>query len=305
MLFFLKYAKAEDLQLTHEEFDRSNPTLHPVVKSYLEWAREAYSPGNELVQLADEGSLEDKGTVAKVLEELRIPNKGCNRCDALLTFREIFYQWAHVMRNKFNLLALPHHTQVVCLLAFQRFCETDDPKAPRTLIAQVGTGEGKSMIVAALAIYAATVLKKKAHVVCDDETLLERDFVTFKQLFDMIQVPGPDGRKQPLVSVLCVPEDRLSKSKEIFYRPRVDANADICYCEAKHVQSHYASIAKNETSVDFSDYDNFVLILDEVDALVIDEEPNEAFVYPNEELSKLATETAQALAHGGSLGLRT
>eukprot|EP00435_Cladocopium_sp_Y103_P068750 s344_g32.t1 len=57
---------------------------------------------------------------------------------------------------------------------------------------------------------------------------------------------------------------------------RVDGSADICYCEAKHVQSFYASIARSEQdSRDFDSYSGRVLILDEVDALVIDEEPNE------------------------------
>lgn len=40
------------------------------------------------------------------------------------------------------------------------------------------------------------------------------------------------------------------------------------------------------------------MILDEVDALIIDEEPNEAFVYPNEDLSRMATSVAEALARG-------
>eukprot|EP00401_Gymnodinium_catenatum_P036399 CAMPEP_0117477808 /NCGR_PEP_ID=MMETSP0784-20121206/11017_1 /TAXON_ID=39447 /ORGANISM="" /LENGTH=751 /DNA_ID=CAMNT_0005272129 /DNA_START=45 /DNA_END=2297 /DNA_ORIENTATION=- len=80
---------------------------------------------------------------------------------------------------------------------------------------------------------------------------------------------------------------------------RVDPNADICYCEAKHVQSFYASIARDENR-DFASYDERVLILDEVDALVIDEEPNEAFVYANKELSDMATAIAKQLATGAT-----
>ncbi|CAE7723321.1 unnamed protein product [Symbiodinium sp. CCMP2592] len=80
---------------------------------------------------------------------------------------------------------------------------------------------------------------------------------------------------------------------------RVDADADICYCEAKHVQSFYASIARNEQGKrDFDSYAGRVLILDEVDALVIDEEPNEPFVYPNTELSEIATTVASGLHSG-------
>eukprot|EP00419_Tripos_fusus_P063769 CAMPEP_0172919808 /NCGR_PEP_ID=MMETSP1075-20121228/202847_1 /TAXON_ID=2916 /ORGANISM="Ceratium fusus, Strain PA161109" /LENGTH=229 /DNA_ID=CAMNT_0013779709 /DNA_START=11 /DNA_END=697 /DNA_ORIENTATION=- len=207
------------------------------------------------------------------------------------------------MRGKFNLLVLPHHTQVVCLLIFQRFLEAERlPTTPHALIAQVGTGEGKSMIVAALAIYVVVVLRKKAHVVVDDETLLERDFGTFKRLFDNFQVQVPPARPnmastvRPLTAVLCTSEDKCGGENDPCIKARVDPDADICYCEAKHVQSFYASIARG--SRDFDGYRERVLILDEVDALVIDEEPNEAFVYPNEDLSHMATSVAEALARG-------
>lgn len=79
---------------------------------------------------------------------------------------------------------------------------------------------------------------------------------------------------------------------------RVDPDVDICYCEAKHVQSFYASLARS-CSGDFDEgYEGRVLILDEVDALIIDEEPNEAFVYENEELGEIATTVAGILARG-------
>eukprot|EP00439_Symbiodinium_sp_Y106_P073525 s1874_g13.t2 len=50
----------------------------------------------------------------------------------------------------------------------------------------VGTGEGKSMIVAALAIYVVVALRKKVHVVVDDETLLERDFAWISEQPDLV-----------------------------------------------------------------------------------------------------------------------
>jgi hypothetical protein len=205
------------------------------------------------------------------------------------------------MQHKFDLLVLPHHTQVVCLLTFRSFLEARLTGAdPHALIAQVGTGEGKSMIIAALAIYVTVVLRKKVHVVVDDETLLERDFMTFKPLFDAFELPpdAPAGPKRNITSVLCVGEDRLASSKDPSLAARVDPDADICYCEAKHAQSFYASIARGKG--DFGTYQDRVLILDEVDALIIDEEPNEAFVYPNQELSQMATRVAQALKGGAS-----
>merc|ERR1719491_2174376 len=109
--------------------------------------------------------------------------------------------------------------------------------------------------------------------------------MTFKPLFDSFSVPPstPDAPRRNISAVLCVSEDRLASSRDPCLFPRVDSEADVCYCEAKHVQSFYASIARGAQR-DFGTYEERVLILDEVDALIIDEEPNEAFVYPNQEL---------------------
>lgn len=299
MLFFLKYACSEDLQLTHTEFRKQFSKINKEVASYLTSAAMKFPPGAELVRMTDSQALLDKKIVDKVLKEIRIAPPGVKGEDLGL-FREIFYQWALAMRAKFDLLVLPHHTQVVCLLAFRAFLEADKKGvSPHALIAQVGTGEGKSMIIASLAIYVVVALRKKVHIVVDDETLLERDFWTFKRLFDAFEVPPQNGAgpKRTISSVLCVSEDKLGAGKNPSLSARVDPDADICYCEAKHVQSFYASIARGEKR-DFEGYSGRVLILDEVDALVIDEEPNEAFVYPNQDLSRMATNIAQDLSRG-------
>eukprot|EP00928_Gymnodinium_smaydae_P063628 TRINITY_DN47149_c0_g1_i1.p1 TRINITY_DN47149_c0_g1~~TRINITY_DN47149_c0_g1_i1.p1 ORF type:complete len:1550 (+),score=417.94 TRINITY_DN47149_c0_g1_i1:130-4779(+) len=299
MLFFLKYTKLEDLRLTYTEMRKQSEPMDQVVAGYLRFAEQRYPPGGELVRFSDGASLvNDSQAVTRVLEELRRPAGGVGAPDGLGKFREIFYHWALAMRSKFDLLVLPHHTQVVCLLAFQCFLEAQKTaQTPHALIAQVGTGEGKSMIVAALAIYVVTVLKKRAHVVVDDESLLERDFMTFRSLFDAFTVTGEGGARRKLNCVLCVSEERMAGAKAENLTTRLDPDADICYCEAKHVQSFYASIARSEKR-DFASYKDRVLILDEVDALVIDEEPNEPFVYPNEELSAMATRVATQLASG-------
>eukprot|EP00403_Amphidinium_massartii_P021214 CAMPEP_0178402572 /NCGR_PEP_ID=MMETSP0689_2-20121128/16912_1 /TAXON_ID=160604 /ORGANISM="Amphidinium massartii, Strain CS-259" /LENGTH=1582 /DNA_ID=CAMNT_0020023479 /DNA_START=98 /DNA_END=4843 /DNA_ORIENTATION=+ len=297
MLFFLKYTGREDLKLTYREFQKQSGELNSTVAAYLKWAEQEYPSGSELVRLPANKDLMDDCNVTTVLQELRDGRH--HRRQGIRPFLEIFYRWALAMHKAFNLLVLPHHTQVVCLLMFRKFLESQPP--PKTLIAQVGTGEGKSMIIAALAVYAAVTLRKKVHVVVDDETLLERDFDSFKSLFDAFQVTDEYGQKQTLRSVLCVSEERLeARGGSPCAVTRIDPEADICYCEAKHVQSFYASIARGEKR-DFSNYEDRILILDEVDALVIDEEPNDAFVYKNAALSKLATTLAGALSQGSPI----
>jgi len=302
MLFYLKYTSSEDLTLAHAEFRKHAKDLSPEVLEYLNWAERMYPKGSELVSLSPGMDLMDEKNVSNVLGELRKSPSFWKR-DSLGPFREIFYQWAAAMHSTFNLLVLPHHTQVICLLAFQRFLESAG--GPHTLIAQVGTGEGKSMIIATLAIYVAVMLRMKVHVVIDDETLLERDFAAFKRVFDAfeVEVPGAKsaGSMRPLTASMCMSEERVAglNKTEPHIATRVDPNADIVYCEAKHVQSFYASIARGQDP-DFDTYKSRVLILDEVDALVVDEEPNDVFVYPNDELSQLATSVAEHLGRGMS-----
>jgi len=305
MLFFLKYTTSEDLGLAYAEFRKQSGELSSTILSYLNWAEQEYPPGCELVKLSEGKDLLDIKNANAVLSELRYAGGSIahmfQRKDGMRPFREIFYQWAQAMYNAFNLLVLPHHTQAICLLIFRRFLETDN--SPHALIAQVGTGEGKSMIIAALAVYVVTTLRKKVHVVVDDETLLERDFENFRRLFDACKVPATSalGRARPLTALICLSEERIAtRNGDPCAATRIDPEVDICYCEAKHVQSFYASIARGEKR-DFDSYMDRVLILDEVDALVIDEEPNDVFVYPNTSLSEMATSVAYALAQGRPL----
>jgi len=307
MLFFLKYATLEDLQLTHAEFRKQAAELEPEVAEYFKWAEQEYPPGCELVRVSPGKDLMDGKNVASVLQELRKP-RDARMKDGLGPFRDFFYQWALAMHNTFNLLVLPHHTQAVCLLAFRRFLESNGQA--HTLIAQVGTGEGKSMIIASLAAYVVVHLRKKVHIVVDDETLLERDFESFKGAFESFELPtnntprkmwtSREKTSRKMHAVLCLSEERLAtKPPGPCYATRIDPTADICYCEAKHVQSFYASIARGDKP-NFDSYNERVLILDEVDALVIDEEPNDVFVYENKDLSRMATAVAGNLVKGAS-----
>ena len=55
------------------------------------------------------------------------------------------------------------------------------------LIAEVGTGEGKSAVIACVAIFCAAFLGKKVHILVDDEVLVARDFETYAPLFNKFE----------------------------------------------------------------------------------------------------------------------
>eukprot|EP00928_Gymnodinium_smaydae_P087193 TRINITY_DN71500_c0_g1_i1.p1 TRINITY_DN71500_c0_g1~~TRINITY_DN71500_c0_g1_i1.p1 ORF type:complete len:1425 (-),score=377.94 TRINITY_DN71500_c0_g1_i1:98-3829(-) len=290
VIFFLRFLSKEDLTMTYKKYRAIQS--EPWVRKYIDFAEKQYAPGCELVKTAGR-DLSSQDELEAILNQLHEATKtsGCEPIDGL---RPIIYSWAKVMMDKFSLLVLPHHTQVVCmiiLLEFIRGGRADLPKA-KALIAEVGTGEGKSAVLAMMAIYCVVVLGKQVHVVVDDETLLERDFQNFRQLFTQFKTLAG----APVTATRCVSALR----KEAHFRNDaaiqtcVDEDADIVYCEAKHIQSFYTRLAKRGGTKFDDVYRNRVLFVDEVDALLIDEAPNVPFVYENDPLSTFATKLAEA-----------
>lgn len=288
ILFFLRFLDKEDLTLTYQIYRGIQPEQW--IMKLLKVAEQQYCAGNELVNTAGMNLFSEEN-VMDVLAQLQKASPSSSK--TMRGLRTIFYWWAQIMKDKFNLLVLPHHTQIVCMLICLEFIQGPVLPDCGALIAEMGTGEGKSAVIASMALYCVTVLGKKVHVVVDDESLVERDFQTFKPLFNKFKTPD----HQPVKACLCVSATKKAgkcKDDESVLS-RVDETADIVYCEAKHVQSFYTHLAKlGGTDFDMI-YKDRILVLDEVDALVIDESPNVPFVYENEELSTFATKVASGL----------
>eukprot|EP00929_Paragymnodinium_shiwhaense_P077557 TRINITY_DN3994_c0_g1_i2.p1 TRINITY_DN3994_c0_g1~~TRINITY_DN3994_c0_g1_i2.p1 ORF type:complete len:1470 (+),score=528.61 TRINITY_DN3994_c0_g1_i2:81-4490(+) len=300
ILYFLRYLDREDLALTYKQYQKLQTGTW--ITKYIEAAKRQYGPGQELVRTTGKDLLseQDVQDILHQLKEASDHSVGTKTIDGL---KSIFFWWAQIMKEKFDLLVLPHQTQVVCLLICLEFIRGQHdggaalPDAG-ALIAEIGTGEGKSAVIAMMALYCVTVLKKQVHVCVDDETLVERDFVSLRSLFHKFQ--DRDGR--PVSAQLCV----SARRKETHFKyddsivTQVSEDCDIVYCEAKHIQSFYTRLAK-KGGTDFDKvFKDRILILDEVDALVIDEAPNVPFTYENPELSTFATKVADAIQQSKS-----
>jgi len=289
LLYFLKFLTREDLTLCYQRFQELNTQV--VHSKFVTGAKATYRPGSELVKLAGLDLL-DSQAVDQVLSQMKQPRSP----QLMAGMQEIILKWVEIMRTKFDVLVLPHHTQVVCMIICLQYImarlkgvETD----VGALICQVSTGEGKSAVLAMLAVFCAKIERKKVHVVIDDEELLLRDFDTFKSLFDSFG----------LKANVCVTPERLQTDGPTHPHMvvRVDPDADIVYCDAAKLQSHYARIAKNGNANFEAEYSQRVLLLDEVDSLVIDNSPNVPFVYKNDELSRFATQVAARFTAMGSV----
>ena len=143
------------------------------------------------------------------------------------------------------------------MLMFSQFYQEQEkfsspPPAPgynyNALIMQMKTGEGKSIVIAMLAIFVCKRFKTsdgqsmKVHVLENNEGLLERDYDTYASFYAAFGL-------------------RTAK--------QIDLTADICY-SLKRENNHYFTEQLIEGKLDLS---KVILIVDEVDDLVVNEKP--------------------------------
>ena len=136
----------------------------------------------------------------------------------------------------------PHHTQIFAMLMFSQFFEQRERWAAdfdmRGCILQMKTGEGKSIVIAMMAIYTVVHFGRRVHVLENNEGLLERDYANYASFYASFG---------------------LTCNKEI------DATSDICYCLKRQNNAFFnAHILRGDL-----DLSGIVLIVDEVDHLTL------------------------------------
>eukprot|EP01047_Picozoa_sp_COSAG01_P066130 COSAG01_NODE_9069_length_2564_cov_4.288021_1_plen_811_part_10 len=211
-----------------------------------------------------------------VVDELLRPRGRDPRIIQLM--KEITARFMEHMKRKLQFVVTPHHTQILTLMTFHEFyvrrmhpgaSASQTVRDLNTLVAEVSTGEGKSIIIAMLAVYFVKYHGKKVHILANNETLMVRDFESNREFFDLFEVPtGDDGSTRPLKSASC--------------KAKIDGDSDICYCLNTAIMTYYrASVTKGTDGLE-----EVILIVDEVDDLVIDENPRTNWVEPDVEQSE-------------------
>jgi len=272
LVYFMNYLESEDLSKTKDVFKQYLPKLDgpsgEEVARWVDLAHHQYREDSALLRRQDLWGIRDKKPT-DVIEI--ISGRGCPE---LGKFHAIFCSLARSWERDFKVLAVPHHAQVFALLVFKAFLE-DSQERVRTLIAQVSTGEGKSILIAVLAVFICCSAGKRVHVVGSDKRLVLRDFENFRSLFSAFAAEVDPSIPPERFAVVC--GERQPNGPDDMVEGIPD-EAWIVYCEARHVTSLYTQKARRgELSKGM--YDNHVLVLDEVDALVVDQEPTEDFVY--------------------------
>jgi hypothetical protein len=212
-------------------------------------------------------------------------------------------QASHVATVKF----VPHHTQIVILLMMVEVSEPTrsahsahphplhsyltailvslnsflchqffhTAKSQKSYVAEIGTGEGKSVVIALLAAYLA-LQGKKVHVLVNNRALLKRDFASNQRFFAMLGLTSAEGTGAPGESEEVLDgegdwDEYGSGEGGEDSAGKAHAEPNIRYL----VMSDISKLWREQVlqHKDSSPFRQHVLVVDEVDELIVDEIP--------------------------------
>jgi hypothetical protein len=214
----------------------------------------------------------------------------------MLLLTDITTKWMQYMVDRHFPPLTPHHTQALTVLMMSRFfdqlitpSEAAEPSvaaggrkgsvvgkrklAARTFVAQMSTGEGKSIVIAMLAVFVCELFDMKVHVLENNAGLLERDFRTNKPFYDKFHLKSGCGL------------DDLQ-----------DADVRICYCLKADINKYF--LRKMLAGQIDEELGQTVLIVDEVDDLIVNERPNCHYVKADVNRTPQLCEAYAALKEG-------
>lgn len=260
VVFLLRFIGREDLNMAYEKFHKENQETFAKdsnMKDLLVEAQAVY--GVPLVDMKQNitqlntldiktklGERKSKGSPSAPAGNGKFTNRDWDIVVDIATAA------AMSMKEKYSLPMLPHHTQLITLLMFavQVCIGPSSSGAAKTILARVGTGEGKSWIIGMLAAFVAK-RGMTAHVAIDNQTLLERDFRTMSDLFRKLNIKAHKGSFKPEYQVV--------------------------YCSAMDIEMYFMDqMRKGVTEIDFR---NCAMIVDEVDSLIVDENAYQSYVF--------------------------
>lgn len=279
VIFLLEYMGKEDLGLAYQKFEHETKN-DSGMSELVAAVKKIYNQ-----PLATKSDLDISAAIAKKADMVKAP----------ISWRGVDFgpeDWkialdiataaAETMKQRFSVIMLPHHTQLISMLMFGFRCcasrqQTDQP-LPKTMLARVGTGEGKSLIIGMLAAFVA---KKgmRAHVVNNNRVLTQRDYHGNANIFNMLGIQASAN-----------PAD--IKNKECM----------VCYCTGDDVEgSCLDSLMEGGADEYERGLEDAVLIVDEVDGLIFDRGVTSSKWFSDREFSDLVNEWFSQLMMQGKI----
>jgi hypothetical protein len=215
----------------------------------------------------------------------------------MLLLADIATNWMRYMIDRGFPPLTPHHTQSFVVLMMARFFgDVVKPPSPaessegakgmgekswvekimgeksklnaKTFIAQMATGEGKSIVIAMLAVFMVKQFGLKVHVLENNEGLLLRDYATNAPFYDRFGIKSGKDLSDP--------------------------DTQICYCLKAPINKQFLRNMMEGKLV----LDRTVLIVDEVDDLIVNERPNAHYVKPDREYTPSMIKCLAAIKAG-------
>ena len=182
----------------------------------------------------------------------------------MLLLTEITMQWMQMNVERRYPPLTPHHTQAFTVLMMYKFfrehladagkAATGKGKAKRAqykaFIAQLATGEGKSIVIAMLAIFMVKLCGVRVHVLENNEGLLQRDYAQNAPFYERFKISSGTNLDDKDTQIVYCLKDAINRR---FLRAMVAGKLD-------------------------EELGQAVLIVDEVDDLIVNERPNAHYV---------------------------
>eukprot|EP00041_Stephanoeca_diplocostata_P038646 m.1538634 g.1538634 ORF g.1538634 m.1538634 type:complete len:1613 (+) comp25245_c0_seq64:367-5205(+) len=254
--YFLKYSTREKLDKTYAAFSpHAQPDWFQTDDILQSAARNQFK---EAIVTVNDMRLEDYDeAIGTLLKDLRERSSRDEYTPEMQVLFRLMAQWLEHGYTHFNTPISIHHTQSICYLLLTKLMREASASATscRCAIAKVGTGEGKSLIIAMLAVYAVLVHGKRVHIVSSNAALRDRDHGNYEAFYSAFAKLGGE---------------HVSSAASA-----VDGDADIVYCLYEDVASQYLEKVRLGEATEYADY---ILILDEVDEMIVDDEPVSHYV---------------------------
>ena len=196
---------------------------------------------------------------------------------------EVTTKWMQLMVERSYPPLTPHHTEAFTVLMMCKFFagylrDADSTVAPKgkkralkAFIAQLATGEGKSIVIAMLAIFMVRLFGMRVHVLENNAGLLQRDYEQNKPFYDKFGIKSSVSLDEDDAKIVYCLKDGINRR---FLRKLVEGKLD-------------------------EELGSTVLVVDEVDDLIVNERPNSHYVKRDAQRTpELAKCYAEIKVHG-------
>eukprot|EP01036_Dinobryon_divergens_P034507 gene34507-44593_t len=254
---FLKYLAYDDIDEAYKVFREKNAENYTFISLLDSVSRIYRSPlitDTEVDHVLNAGTSEE--AIASFLDDLdsRLENAAPTSEEKLIA--KMGVEWMKKINRIMKVPIAPRNAQLITMLTCCKWAKelcSNRSDTDRALVAQVGTGEGKSLIIAMSAIYMVKELGKRVHILENNEGLLGKDYNQFKDFYETFGIKMADGTK--------------TSNSDI-------GSYDVVYTLRRDLESYY----RDSVFSGVKPFENTILIVDEVDELIVDDNPNSSYV---------------------------